>query len=195
MRHFEEDKKAVSPVIAVILMVAITVVLAGLLYVWINSFSTGSEGEVVYVGYDVKETLLGWEVSIINVQGQSIPLDIVSLLIYDQNKVLFHQYALSDTKPGPFAIQYSTIYPIPMNSSGVISKLTMKPILANDSLSNYVGAIFAYKDFNNDKYVSSGDTITIFSDFNGDGKKDIMLNYYFSMKDIPKTHKYIWAIL
>lgn len=35
-----EDDKAVSPVIAVILMVAITVVLAGVLYVWVTSLST-----------------------------------------------------------------------------------------------------------------------------------------------------------
>ncbi len=35
-----EDDKAVSPVIAVILMVAITVVLAGVLYVWVTSLSS-----------------------------------------------------------------------------------------------------------------------------------------------------------
>jgi flagellin-like protein len=39
-----KDDKAVSPVIAVILMVAITVVLAGVLYVWVTSLSeTGEE--------------------------------------------------------------------------------------------------------------------------------------------------------
>jgi flagellin-like protein len=35
-----KDEKAVSPVIAVILMVAITVVLAGVLYVWVTSLSS-----------------------------------------------------------------------------------------------------------------------------------------------------------
>jgi flagellin-like protein len=37
---FRKDDKGVSPVIAVILMVAITVVLAGVLYVWVSQFST-----------------------------------------------------------------------------------------------------------------------------------------------------------
>jgi flagellin-like protein len=42
MKRFSirKDDKAVSPVIAVILMVAITVVLAGVLYVWVTSLST-----------------------------------------------------------------------------------------------------------------------------------------------------------
>jgi len=38
MRMFKKDLKAVSPVIAIILMVAITVVLASVLYVWVNTF-------------------------------------------------------------------------------------------------------------------------------------------------------------
>ena len=37
MKNNEEDEIAVSPVIATILMVAITVVLAGVLYVWASS--------------------------------------------------------------------------------------------------------------------------------------------------------------
>ena len=41
MRMFKKDDKAVSPVIAIILMVAITVVLAGVLYVWVIGFRTG----------------------------------------------------------------------------------------------------------------------------------------------------------
>jgi flagellin-like protein len=43
--RIRKDDKAVSPVIAVILMVAITVVLAGVLYVWVTSLST-TEDEV-----------------------------------------------------------------------------------------------------------------------------------------------------
>jgi flagellin-like protein len=43
--RIRKDEKAVSPVIAVILMVAITVVLAGVLYVWVTSLS-GADEEV-----------------------------------------------------------------------------------------------------------------------------------------------------
>ena len=41
-----KDDEAVSPVIAVILMVAITVVLAGVLYVWVTSLSAPSDEEI-----------------------------------------------------------------------------------------------------------------------------------------------------
>lgn len=42
-KNIREDEEAVSPVIAVILMVAITVVLAAILYVWASGFITGSK--------------------------------------------------------------------------------------------------------------------------------------------------------
>ena len=41
-RRIVKDEQAVSPVIAVILMVAITVVLAAVLYVWASSFLGGT---------------------------------------------------------------------------------------------------------------------------------------------------------
>lgn len=51
-----EDEEAVSPVIAVILMVAITVVLAAILYVWASGFITGGKdtpkGAIQSVGSD-----------------------------------------------------------------------------------------------------------------------------------------------
>ena len=43
-----DEEKAVSPVIATILMVAITVVLAGVLYVWANNLA--SEGTDTSIG-------------------------------------------------------------------------------------------------------------------------------------------------
>jgi len=195
MKPCGENEKAVSPVIAVILMVAITVVLAGLLYVWINSFSTGSEGEVVYVGFDLDDTYNGWEVSILSVQGESVTLNSISLLIYNHEKILLYGKALSDSNPKPLTIHSSVVYPIPINSTPVISKQTLNPVKGNDSLSDYVGAIFAYKDFNNDGYLSTGDTVRIYNDFDGDGTKDILSNYYFSIKDISKTHNYVSTLL
>ncbi|HIF03938.1 MAG TPA: type IV pilin, partial [Candidatus Poseidoniales archaeon] len=40
MKNEMKNEQAVSPVIATILMVAITVVLAGVLYVWANSLAS-----------------------------------------------------------------------------------------------------------------------------------------------------------
>lgn len=50
MRKYIREKKAVSPVIAVILMVAITVVLAGVLYVWVTSLADTSAKKVIVLG-------------------------------------------------------------------------------------------------------------------------------------------------
>jgi flagellin-like protein len=50
-----EDKFGVSPVIAVILMVAITVVLAGVLYVWVTSLSEPSSNKLETLSATVKQ--------------------------------------------------------------------------------------------------------------------------------------------
>ena len=44
MKRMKNNEEAVSPVIAIILMVAITVVLAGVLYMWVISLADTSEG-------------------------------------------------------------------------------------------------------------------------------------------------------
>lgn len=51
----KEDLSGVSPVIGVILMVSITVVLAGVVFVWASSFTNQAEGEPSY--FHVKPTL------------------------------------------------------------------------------------------------------------------------------------------
>ncbi len=51
LQHHSTDKKdliGVSPVIAVILMVAITVVLAGVVFIWASSFANQAQGEPSY---------------------------------------------------------------------------------------------------------------------------------------------------
>ena len=45
MKNENRNEEAVSPVIATILMVAITVVLAGVLYVWASSIAEGNTGD------------------------------------------------------------------------------------------------------------------------------------------------------
>ena len=45
MKNENRNEEAVSPVIATILMVAITVVLAGVLYVWASSLAEGNTGD------------------------------------------------------------------------------------------------------------------------------------------------------
>ena len=60
MKNENRNEEAVSPVIATILMVAITVVLAGVLYVWASSLAEGNTGDGIvfrqFTGEDAQGT-------------------------------------------------------------------------------------------------------------------------------------------
>ena len=60
MKNEMKNEEAVSPVIATILMVAITVVLAGVLYVWASSLAGDSTGDTldtyVFTAEDAAQT-------------------------------------------------------------------------------------------------------------------------------------------
>jgi flagellin-like protein len=69
MRHIiREDEEAVSPVIATILMVAITVVLAAVLYVMVSGLITGPGTTPQVMGVQVQQSGDGtnWVVSVIS---------------------------------------------------------------------------------------------------------------------------------
>jgi flagellin-like protein len=58
-RRFVNGDDAVSPVIAVILMVAITVVLAATVYMWVSGFST-NQANIVQASFGAKAVDLPW---------------------------------------------------------------------------------------------------------------------------------------
>lgn len=56
MNNENRNDEAVSPVIATILMVAITVVLAGVLYVWASSLAEGNtDGDIAFYVFDAED--------------------------------------------------------------------------------------------------------------------------------------------
>jgi flagellin-like protein len=70
-RRIVKDEQAVSPVIAVILMVAITVVLAAVLYVWAMSFPEGTTKYAPIGSMIVSEDGAGvWTVIIVKISPQ-----------------------------------------------------------------------------------------------------------------------------
>ena len=54
MKRMNKNDEAVSPVIAIILMVAITVVLAGVLYMWVISMAD-TEGDVAIMAFEARD--------------------------------------------------------------------------------------------------------------------------------------------
>ena len=190
-KGISENQEGVSPVIAVILMVAITVVLSGIIYYWVSQFSTTSEKGLAYIGFEKDSVDNIWEISIIKVQGARIPLDNIFFRICDQNGVNTYRKSIGDTNPTTFAIDDTQIYPIAVNTSGVISRITSAPVTINDTFQDYIGAIFVFLDHDNDYFITTGDSIKIYSDFDGDGTEDIEMGNFFKINDLGGDNEYI----
>ena len=190
-RTVGENSAGVSPVIAVILMVAITVVLAGLVYYWIGQFSDTADKGLAYVGYEKVTYGQDWKITIEKVQGARIQLEDINFLISDENGIILYRKHISDSNPSPFASKLSIIYPIAGNSSGAVISNTSLPVNANDDFNNYIGAIFVIIDLNNDELLNYGDTIRIYGDIDGDDILDITVGNYFKIYDTSGTNEFL----
>lgn len=190
-RRFGEDKVGVSPVVAVVLMVAITVVLAGMLYYWVGTTAPTTDENIAYVGYDSTTYTNDWKIEIKKVVGTSISLNEVNFLISDRSGVVYYTRNLNDVNPPNFMIDNSMIYPLAENGSGVISSKTALPVTAGDDHNDYIGAVFLFMDFDNNMRLSNGDLIRIFGDVNGDGINEIQPGHNFIIKDSTNTQQYI----
>ena len=71
MNRYRKNDKAVSPVIATILMVAITVVLAGVLVVYLQTLPQGGGGAENPVGLSVAKSGSDWLISVSSGGGQN----------------------------------------------------------------------------------------------------------------------------
>lgn len=69
-RMLVNDEEGVSPVIAVILMVAITVVLAAVLYVWASSFIQSGENAPIMVMDSTKRSDGSYQISVISISAK-----------------------------------------------------------------------------------------------------------------------------
>jgi len=67
LKHLKRvEEEAVSPVIAVILLLAITVVLASVLYIIVSNLAQSSTKDVVYIGVVVETSGPNWTVRIVH---------------------------------------------------------------------------------------------------------------------------------
>lgn len=80
MKKSWKDRKGVSPVIATILMVAITVVLAAVLYVMVMGFG-GEENQTPTVALGSRAVSGGYEVYVISVSGGEIAIGNVEAIV------------------------------------------------------------------------------------------------------------------
>ena len=181
----------VSPVIGVILMVAITVVLAGMVYYWVGTLASTTEEDITYVGFQKKAQSENWLITINRVQGPQIPLDEINFKIVNNNGVVKYSRGISDANPQPFFVEQGRVYPIADNSSGAVSSKTLLPVTPDDGFLDYVGAIIVYIDNDDNGYLSVNDVIRIYGDFNDDGDLDIVAGHYFKIKHNSSSELYV----
>ncbi|MFQ5908334.1 MAG: archaellin/type IV pilin N-terminal domain-containing protein [Thermoplasmata archaeon] len=96
------DRKAVSPVIATILMVAITVVLAAVLYVMVSGLVSGPGSTPTAIGVTVSQTADGsnWQLVFADVPAGKTPAQISLVVFAADGSVLLTKTALNALSGG-----------------------------------------------------------------------------------------------
>ena len=156
-----KDDEGVSPVIAVILMVAITVVLAAVLYVWAASFLEQGESAPIATFFTEKNSGGKWHVEVIKVSKQE-DLAGFSYFLKDETGSTY----VGGNGFGEIAmqIQGGTIQGIDTGYSGDNETLENR---ANE-ISNDDGSVYPvhFSDNDRDGFLSAGDQFTVYGQGN-----------------------------
>jgi flagellin-like protein len=184
-----KDDEAVSPVIAVILMVAITVVLAGVLYVWVSSFGTGG-GTSLSISANVNDRTSYWKIEIVSVSGGSLSLSDTKFQLFTRAGTsaftkttanINPTSALTSGESAVYAVPSATGTPVYENAtSGTGGPVNSASVAYPE---RWEGCYFAFVDSQNDNKVNSGDSIWVFKDWNEDDSDDVFTGFAFKILD------------
>ncbi|WP_455392812.1 archaellin/type IV pilin N-terminal domain-containing protein [[Eubacterium] cellulosolvens] len=180
---FRKDDEAVSPVIAVILMVAITVVLAGVLYVWVSGFGTTGGGGTVKITATKTEKTTAYVVSIASVSGGDLNLDDAKIEMADDEGTRVYSIQTGQANPTSVTKGQSTIYPIPSGTTAVQDAVNSGNVGSTSNLTDYEDAYIAFVDQNSDGKINADDTIWIYKDWTRDSTQDVFSRYTFKILD------------
>jgi flagellin-like protein len=165
-KGFKNEIIGVSPVIAVILMVAITVVLSGVLWATLSNISGPQEpsGKITIItpldkGY-------GYLAQISDTSG-SLNLEDAEFQIISNENVLQTKLKTSlHTRPAAFVNGVSTVYA--MHPTETAQDGTTNDVVTSTSkFSDYMNCTIAYIDQNDDGKISSGDSFYIYKNPDG----------------------------
>jgi len=157
---YKKDEDAVSPVIAIILMVAITIVLAGVLWLWVSDLvDTGKTSDIhhVDVEWQVPNAQNDYQLRIKNVEDSVLSVEDLRYTLYDANMI--------DRSQGQHKV--TAIYGKSIDNETIVS----------------------FVDGDHDGYLSIGDVFLIKSldHVNYDGNADpgpAMAGYVFELKTL-----------
>jgi flagellin-like protein len=180
MKRLKKNELGVSPVIAVILMVAITVVLAGVLWAALTGIVVPDDPSQKITGIKTEKSF-GWQIDIVSVSGNSIKLEDIKLQVISGQGSMEYEIDTTYTNPTPFLMGESIIYTLTKGSSVEDNSTGM--IVSGDSrFEDFEGCYIALVDQDANEKLTSGDNIYIFKDYNGDNTYDITSNYEFKIK-------------
>ena len=184
-----KDDEAVSPVIAVILMVAITVVLAGVLYVWVSSFGTGG-GTSLSISANVVDRTSYWKIDIVAVSGGSLSLTDAKFQLFTRSGTSSFTRTTANINPTTALTSgESAIYPVPSDAATPVYENATTGdggTVDATSVNNpqfWEGCYFTYVDSQSDNKLNSGDSIWVFKDWNEDNTEDVTTGYAFKVLD------------
>lgn len=144
----ENSDKAVSPIIATILIVAITVVLAATLYAVIGGYGGLLGKPTPQAGIEVTETAGAYTITIISVSGAVSFSDLALKIVYGstssvQTHSLNHTvpsgqpgYDTSISGPGPLS-PADTIYITPVNNPGDVISITIVDTASSGTVASW----------------------------------------------------------
>jgi flagellin-like protein len=175
MKIFRKDDEAVSPVIAVILMVAITVVLAGVLWAMLSQLGGSEEQNIAITAKQPSEKNYGWMIEITDISG-TLSLEDAKFQVVNSEGILEYSVTTNDVSPAAFTKGSSQIYAM-TKGSGVTAGNTSTAIDDTTALSDYSGCYVAFVDQTADGKVGGGDVLYIYSDYDADSVNEVTPNY------------------
>jgi flagellin-like protein len=195
-----KDEEAVSPVIATILMVAITVVLAGVLVVYMQSYSRPAGDQSIsgtFVPANFANPTLGvtvnnggWSVRVTALSGGRPGLDQMSVTIITDASVNVkslngvNNIRADHSSEGPNLNWYMVCNGACSYDEGGLHTPVAgnEANIAGDEFQTVENAWFIYIDHDMDRKLSPNDIVMVFRDTNADGVDDIQSGYAVNFK-------------
>lgn len=186
------DNEAVSPVIATILMVAITVVLAGVLVLYMQNFSSGPSGKqsvanlnVQYKSWDqvADWSKTGYWTATVQTIDNPVPWSDVEVSVQDPNGLMITRFTTKDATSLTGVSITDVTYWVSKYSTNTIKYDATPGVYADADATGMIapGASFKKADFarmvnvtmviidnDNNQKMTSGDTIIIYRDYDND---------------------------
>jgi flagellin-like protein len=180
-KFIRKDDEAVSPVIAVILMVAITVVLAGVLYVWVSGFGGGGTTGIS-VSANKSDKNVYYSVEIVKVSGGTLNIADAKFIIVTNTGTQLLERSYTDASPTKVEDVDTTVYPISSSTQVVLNGTSGPPTDASAPLT-WEYCYFAILDSETDGKINSGDAIWVYKDYDDDGDDEITSGYRIKILD------------